>query len=205
MTAATAPSLPTEHTDPVNAQILAVSEDQIKGFHRHPFQFVAERSGLPLETVLERVRAMLKAGVIRRVRQTFLANKLADGGLVAWNILRMEKLEAAFDFMSKEDPFSGHVVLRSTDREISGSDFRLWTTVKVPRGKQISGALRRAASASSAPANTSSCSPRRSSPSASVTCGARPWRSVTRRRNSPKPSCPTSWISPRRNGTCCIP
>ncbi len=121
----------------MNAQILAVSEDQIKGFHRHPFQFVAERSGLPLETVLERVRAMLQAGVIRRVRQTFLANKLADGGLIAWNIPN-DKLEAAFEFMFKEDPFSGHVVLRSTDREISGSDFKLWTTVKVPRGKQIS-------------------------------------------------------------------
>ena len=83
---ATAPSVPVEHTDPVNAQILAVSEDQIKGFHRHPFHFIAEKSGVPLETVLERIRAMLRAGVIRRVRQTFLANKLADGGLVAWDV-----------------------------------------------------------------------------------------------------------------------
>jgi len=137
MTAAAASALPTEHTDPVNAQILAVSEDQIKGFHRHPFQYVAEKSGLPLDTVLERVRAMLKAGVIRRVRQTFLANKLADGGLVAWK-LPADKLDAAFDFMFKEDPFSGHVVLRSTDREVSGSDYKIWSTVKVPRGKEIS-------------------------------------------------------------------
>ncbi len=128
---------PVEHSDPINAQILAVSEDQIKGFHRHPFQFVADQSGLSLETVLERVKAMLQAGVIRRVRQTLLANKLADGGLVAWN-LPVEKLDAAFDFMFKEDPFSGHVVLRSTDREVSGSDFKLWTTVKVPQGKEIS-------------------------------------------------------------------
>lgn len=128
---------PTEHTDPINAQILAVSEDQIKGFHRRPFSFVAERSGLPLETVLERIKVMLQAGVIRRVRQTFLANKLADGGLVAWDV-PVEKQDAIFDFMFKEDPFSGHVVLRSTDREVSGSNFRLWTTVKVPQGKQIS-------------------------------------------------------------------
>src|SRR6476469_2979941 len=106
-------SVPVEHTDSVNAQILAVAEDQIRGFHRHPLQFVAEKSGLPLETVIERIRAMLRAGVIRRVRQTFLANKLADGGLVAWDI-PTEKLDAAFDFMVKEDPFSGHVVLRST-------------------------------------------------------------------------------------------
>jgi DNA-binding Lrp family transcriptional regulator len=128
---------PTEHTDPINSQILEISEDQIKGFHRRPFSFVAEKSGLPLETVLERIKAMLQAGVIRRVRQTLLANKLADGGLVAWR-LPVEKLDAAFDFLFKEDPFSGHVVLRSTDREVTGSDFRLWTTVKVPQGKEIS-------------------------------------------------------------------
>ncbi|WP_050028114.1 Lrp/AsnC family transcriptional regulator [Verrucomicrobium sp. BvORR034] len=129
--------LPTEHTDSINAKILEVSEDQIKGFHRHPFHFVAERSGLPLETVLERIQAMLRAGVIRRVRQTLLANKLADGGLVAWKIPG-DKIDAAFDFMVKEDPFSGHVVLRSTDREVSGSDFKLWTTIKVPQGREIS-------------------------------------------------------------------
>ena len=133
---ATAPSVPVEHTDPINAQILSVSEDQIRGFHRRPFRFVSEKSGLPLPLVLERVRAMLEAGVVRRVRQTLLANKLADGGLVAWNV-PAEKLEAAFDFMFKEDPFSGHVVLRSTDREVSGSNFRLWTTIKVPQGQQL--------------------------------------------------------------------
>lgn len=129
--------IPTEHTDPVNARILEVSEDQIKGFHRHPFHFVAEKSGLDLETVLERIQAMLRAGVIRRVRQTLLANKLADGGLVAWKI-PADKIDAAFEFMVKDDPFSGHVVLRSTDREVSGSDFKLWTTIKVPQGKEIS-------------------------------------------------------------------
>lgn len=129
--------LPTEHTDSINTKILEVSEDQIKGFHRHPFHFVAERSGLPLDTVLERIQAMLRAGVIRRVRQTLLANKLADGGLVAWKI-PADKIDAAFDFMVKDDPFSGHVVLRSTDREVSGSDFKLWTTIKVPQGKEIS-------------------------------------------------------------------
>ena len=129
-------TIPTEHTDPINAQILEVAEDQIKGFHRHPFQFVAEKSGLSLETVHERIKAMLRAGVVRRVRQTFLANKLADGGLVAWK-MSPDKFDAAFDFMVKEDPFSGHVVLRSTDREVSGSDYKLWTTVKVPRGKDL--------------------------------------------------------------------
>ena len=129
-------AIPTEHTDPVNAQILAVSEDRVKGFHQHPFQFISQESGVPFDTVVERIRAMLAAGVIRRVRQTLLANKLAEGALVAWK-LPTDKLDAAFDFLFKQDPFSGHVVLRSTDREVSGSDFRLWTTLKVPQDRNI--------------------------------------------------------------------
>jgi DNA-binding Lrp family transcriptional regulator len=129
-------TLPTEHTEETNARILAVSEDRVKGFMRQPFQFIAEQSGVPFDTVIERIRAMLKAGVIRRVRQTLLANKLAEGALVAWK-LPVDKLEPAFEFLFKQDPFSGHVVLRSTDREVSGSDFRLWTTLKVPQGRSI--------------------------------------------------------------------
>ncbi len=135
MTAAQAP-IPTEHTEETNARILAVSEDCVKGFNQHPFQFIAEQSGVPFDTVVERIRAMLAAGVIRRVRQTLLANKLAEGALVAWKV-PAEKLEAAFEFLFKQDPFSGHVVLRSTDREVSGSDFRLWTTLKVPQDRAI--------------------------------------------------------------------
>ena len=127
---------PTEHDDPINARILAVSEDRVQGFHAEPFHVIASEADLPLEIVLGRIRAMLEAGVIRRVRQTLLANQLAEGSLVAWKI-DADKLDAAFDFMSKEDPFSGHVVIRSTDREISGSDYRLWTTLKVPQGQSL--------------------------------------------------------------------
>lgn len=134
MTAETA--IPVEHTDPINTQILAVSEDRIRGFTQHPFQDIAQISGVPFDTVVERIRAMVNAGVIRRVRQTLLANKLAEGALVAWKV-PAEKLDAAFEFMFKEDPFSGHVVLRSTDREVSGSDYRLWTTLKVPQDKNM--------------------------------------------------------------------
>jgi DNA-binding Lrp family transcriptional regulator len=125
--------IPTEHNDPVNASILAISEDKIEGFHEDPFAIVAERSGQSLERVLHRIRAMLEAGTIRRVRQTLIANNLAEGGLVAWRVPE-EKLEAAFDFLFKEDPFSGHVVVRSTDARIQGGAFRLWTTLKVPAG-----------------------------------------------------------------------
>ena len=128
--------IPTEHDDPTNARILAVSEDRVQGFHEDPFHFIARESDLPLATVLERIRAMLEAGVIRRVRQTLLANQLAEGALVAWRVPDAQ-LDSAFDFMSKEDPFSGHVVLRSTDREISGSQYKLWTTLKVPQGQSL--------------------------------------------------------------------
>ena len=128
--------IPTAVSDPINAKILAVSEDLIAGFQRHPFHMIADQSGVPLETVIERIRAMLEAGIIRRVRQTMLATKLAHGALVAWKVPE-EKLNAAFDFMSKEDPFSGHVVIRSTDTEVSGSGYRLWTTLKVPVGESL--------------------------------------------------------------------
>ncbi len=129
-------TIPTEHDDPTNARILAVSEDLISGFQREPFQLIADESGVPRDTVLERIRAMLEAGVIRRVRQTLLATKLAHGALVAWRVPE-EKLTAAFDFMAQEDPFSGHVVIRSTDGKISGSGYRLWTTLKVPQGESL--------------------------------------------------------------------
>lgn len=129
-------SIPTEHDDEINMKILAISEDLVSGFQEQPFHVIAEQSGVPLETVLERIGAMLEAGVIRRVRQTLLATKLAHGALVAWRVAE-EKLNDAFEFMSKEDPFSGHVVLRSTDSEVSGSGYRLWTTLKVPQGESL--------------------------------------------------------------------
>jgi hypothetical protein len=128
--------LPTAHTDPINAAILAVSEDLIRGFQRQPFHAIAAQSGVPLATVMARLRAMLAAGVVRRVRQTLLATKLAHGALVAWKVPEA-KLDAAFDFMSQQDPFSGHVVIRSTDGEVSGSGYRLWTTLKVPVGESL--------------------------------------------------------------------
>ncbi|MBB5351964.1 DNA-binding Lrp family transcriptional regulator [Haloferula luteola] len=130
------PTVPVEHSDPINAKILAISEDLVSGFHEHPFHVIAEESGVDLPTVLERIRAMLEAGVIRRVRQTLLSTKLAHGALVAWRVPE-EKLNDAFDFMSKQDPFSGHVVIRSTDTEVSGSGYRLWTTLKVPVGESL--------------------------------------------------------------------
>ena len=121
------------HTDEINARILAVSEDRIAGFVRNPWREIAEGCGLPVDLVIERIRAMLQAGTIRRVRQTLMATDLAPGALVAWEV-PADRLDAAFDYMFQRDPFSGHVVLRSTDGPVSGSQYKLWTTLKVPQG-----------------------------------------------------------------------
>jgi DNA-binding Lrp family transcriptional regulator len=127
------PAISTEISDPINARILAVSEDRIAGFVNEPFAQIAFASELPEDVVIARLRAMLEAGVIRRIRQTLMATNLAPGALVAWRVAP-ENLDSAFDYMVREDPFSGHVVIRSTDAETQGSVYRLWTTLKVPEG-----------------------------------------------------------------------
>ena len=121
------------HTDEINARILAISEDRIAGFVRDPMQEIATACGLPVDLVIERIRAMLRAGTIRRVRQTLMATDLAPGALVAWEI-DADRLDAGFEYMFQRDPFSGHVVVRSTDTPIHGSQYKLWTTLKVPHG-----------------------------------------------------------------------
>lgn len=126
-------TLPVWIDDPINAAILAVSEDQLQGFHIDPFGEVADRSGIDVATVIERVVAMVRAGTIRRVRQTLMATNLAQGALVAWQV-PAERLTAAFEYLFDEDPFSGHVVIRTTDAATPGSNYRLWTTLKVPQG-----------------------------------------------------------------------
>jgi hypothetical protein len=129
----TASVTPVEVSDPINAAILAVSEDRIAGFVIEPFKEIAFNAELPESVVIERLRAMLQAGVVRRIRQTLMATNLAPGALVAWRV-PSDKLDSAFSYMVKDDPFSGHVVIRSTDAETPGSVYRLWTTLKVPQG-----------------------------------------------------------------------
>jgi len=119
--------------DPTNAAILRVSEDQIQGFQSDPLGAISRQSGVSLPVVTARIQAMLRAGTIRRVRQTLMATNLAQGSLVAWQIPE-DKLDAAFEFMVHQDPFSGHVVIRTTDAATPGSRYRLWTTLKVPQG-----------------------------------------------------------------------
>jgi DNA-binding Lrp family transcriptional regulator len=125
--------LSTEHDDPINEKILAISEDKIEGFVREPFEEIARHSDVSADVVMARIAAMLRAGTIRRVRQTLLATNLAEGALVAWKVPE-DEIDSAFDWMFQRDPFSGHVVLRSTDTVTAGSDYKLWTTLKVPHG-----------------------------------------------------------------------
>jgi hypothetical protein len=124
---------PATISDPINAAILAISEDRLVGFQSDPFGEIATRAGIDAGTVIERVAAMLVAGTIRRVRQTLLSTSLARGALCAWEV-PPDKLDAAFDYMVARDPFSGHVVIRTTDAVSAGSSYRLWTTLKVPQG-----------------------------------------------------------------------
>lgn len=127
----TTTAVPTSPKDEINRQILEVSEDSIKGFNRNPIREIATRAGLPVDVVITRIKAMLESGVVRRVRQTLLATNLAQGALVAWKITG-DKTDFAFDFISKQDPFSGHVVIRNS--EFGTTDWPLWTTIKVPTG-----------------------------------------------------------------------
>ncbi len=120
--------------DAENRRILAVAEDRVGGFHRHPFAAVASACGLSEDDVRARLLAMLQAGTVRRVRQTLLSTSLADGALIAWQVPE-DKLEEAYAWMRDNDPFTGHVVLRESDHpDAPGASYRLWTTLKVPVG-----------------------------------------------------------------------
>jgi len=129
----TAETIPVSSSDPINARILAVAEDKLVGFTRDPIGQISALTGLDPDTVTERLKALLAAGTVRRIRQTLMSVNLAPGALVAWSVPE-EKLQSAFEWLFNQDPFSGHVVIRSTDTAITGSKYRLWTTLKVPVG-----------------------------------------------------------------------
>ena len=124
-------TVPVAISDPINQKILSVSEDLLSGFQTDPFGEIFRLTEIPVDTVLDRVKAMLASGTIRRVRQTMITTSLARGSLVAWQ-LEESKLNTAFDYMFQEDPFSGHVVIRTADVGSAGERYRLWTTLKVP-------------------------------------------------------------------------
>jgi DNA-binding Lrp family transcriptional regulator len=127
-------AVPVSPRDPINRGILEVSEDRVRGFVRDPIRRIAELSYVPMSIVTQRIRAMLEAGTIRRVRQTLLATNLAQGALIAWKIDE-SLIDAAFNFLATRDPFSGHVVIRNGEN--GPSEWRLWTTLKVPTGFSV--------------------------------------------------------------------
>ena len=119
-------------TDPLNRRILAVAEDCMTGFYEAPFAAIAERCGLTESLVLDRLRTMLAAGTILRLRQVLPTTALTRGCLVAWRI-PPAALEAAFDYLRDHSPATGHIVIRRSDQpEAPGADYRLWTTLKLP-------------------------------------------------------------------------
>lgn len=122
-------AVPVSAHDLINRSILEVSEDRVRGFVRDPMRTISELTNVPMPIVVQRIRAMLEAGTIRRVRQTLMATNLAQGALIAWKISEY-RVEAAFDFIATRDPFSGHVVIRNGEN--GPSEWRLWTTLKVP-------------------------------------------------------------------------
>lgn len=133
--------------DPINRRILAVAEDRLQGFHEAPFLALAERCELPEATVLERMRAMLSAGTILRVRQILPSTALTQGCLIAWQVPE-NALHAAFDYLREQDPATGHIVIRRwSDTSLPGADYRLWTTLKLPREADMEQHCRRLAAA----------------------------------------------------------
>jgi DNA-binding Lrp family transcriptional regulator len=136
MSGLTATAVPVSPRDVVNEAILSVSEDQLRGFWRDPVGEISARTGIDDQVVIERLRAMLEAGTLRRIRQTLLATNLAAGALIAWKVPEY-RLEEAFDLLLRSDPFTGHIVIRSSDQASSAAEYRLWTTLKVPKPYSI--------------------------------------------------------------------
>jgi len=134
MTAVLTETISVSPHDPINRRILEVSEDRIKGFVRDPIAAITKLSGVNPLIITQRIRAMLEAGTVRRVRQTLLATNLAQGALVAWKI-DDRLINDAFEFIAKRDPFSGHVVIRNGEN--GPTAWRLWTTLKVPTGFSV--------------------------------------------------------------------
>ena len=114
-----------------------------------------------------------------------MATNLAHGALVAWQV-PAEKLDAAFDYMFQQDPFSGHVVMRSTDAATAGSNYRLWTTLKVPQGFSMRKHCRVPGATRPARNTSASCPPSGSSRWASATSAGAAWSRAPRPTRRPK-------------------
>ncbi|MFZ5807000.1 MAG: Lrp/AsnC family transcriptional regulator [Verrucomicrobiota bacterium] len=115
----------------IHRKILAIAEDRLMGFQEDPIAEIARKTRLNSSVVIQSIQEMMRAGVIRRVRQTLATHHLTEGALIAWEIPET-KLRRAFELLSKKDSATGHVVIRSSERDDVFKKFRLWTTLKSP-------------------------------------------------------------------------
>jgi len=126
-------SRPTDPTDPITARILGSTGERLPGFQRNPMAEIARLTGITQEVVIDRLRACLDGGVLRRIHQAPLASSAADGVLCAWQV-PAEQVEAAFDFLFSQDPFTSQVIERHSDNESDEPNFTLWSVLKIPQG-----------------------------------------------------------------------
>src|SRR5437867_11176055 len=66
-------TLPIETSDPLNARILAVSEDRVQGFQRDPLGEIARQSGVELSVVIERIQEIGRASCRERGEMSMVA------------------------------------------------------------------------------------------------------------------------------------
>lgn len=117
--------------DADNRRLLSVAEDLLSGFSRQPLVDLAALCGMPVQEVQRRLRALMRAGVVRCVRQTQLSSSLTPGCLVAWHV-PSDALYPAFTWLAEHDPATGHIVIREPEvLHAPGAEYRLWTTLRL--------------------------------------------------------------------------
>ena len=99
-----------------------------------PIGQIARQSGVDAGVVIERIAAMLRSRNHPPGSPNASGDQSRPRRAGRLGTFLPDKLNSAFDWMFQNDPFSGHVVIRSTDSAVAGSKYRLWTTLKVPQG-----------------------------------------------------------------------
>lgn len=118
--------------DPLNRRILAEAEDRIAGFYENPIGKIASCCGMPEHEVRERLLVMMRGGTIREIRQVLSSDARGASCLVAWR-LPDDVLDAAFDWLVRNDSATGHIAIREPElMNVPSAAYRLWTTLSLP-------------------------------------------------------------------------